>query len=45
MSSVTLSYQYMPVVLEQLSLTTGQVSLIYAIVSVLGSVLSFLVKS
>ena len=41
MSSVTLSYQYMPVVLEQLSLTTGQVSLIYAIVSVLGSVLSF----
>lgn len=41
MSSVTLSYQYMPVVLKQLSLTTGQVSLIYAIVSVLGSVLSF----
>ncbi|MGK4109323.1 MFS transporter [Enterococcus cecorum] len=41
MSSVTLSYQYMPVVLKQLKIATGQVSLIYAVVSVLGALLSF----
>ncbi|WP_179205558.1 MFS transporter [Enterococcus cecorum] len=41
MSSVTLSYQYMPVVLKQLKIATGHVSLIYAVVSVLGALLSF----
>ena len=41
MSSVTLSYQYMPVVLKQLKIATGHVSVIYAIVSVLGALLSF----
>ncbi len=41
MSSVTLSYQYMPVILKQLKIATGHVSLIYAVVSVLGALLSF----
>lgn len=42
MSSITLSYQYIPIILNRLNIGTGSISSIYALVPLLGALLSLL---
>lgn len=41
-SSVTLSYQYIPMILNNLTISTGEISILYSILSIGGAVLSLM---